>query len=256
VFLDSFSLFPAEKPELRLAEVEGCYGKLGPAREIGAVLPYDNVDFRGRLEGCQVDDEGRAQVAVTLEVKNEQGEVLLREQSTRTDTIGRDGPLPFYVSVVAPETPGRYETKVTFEDQLSQQQAVLAKTFQVKPMEFAAVAPQFYRDREGKIPAPAGGKVGETLFFEIRAIGFDRTQGRIETAMNLQLIDAQGKPVLPKAVESIVRSDDPQVAKKEAVVTFTATIPLTRSGTFKLRIMILDRVASDSTKFELPLVVE
>jgi hypothetical protein len=39
-------------------------------------------------------------------------------------------------------------------------------------------------------------------------------------------------------------------------VTFTATIPLTRAGTFKLRIMILDRVANNSAKFELPLVVE
>lgn len=254
-FLDSFALFPATKPELRLVAVEGCYGRLGPAREITAVSPYDNLDVRGQLEGCQVDDAGRAQVAVTLDVKSEAGEVVLHQQATHTDAVDRDGRLPFYVTLNAADVPGRYELQVTFVDQGSQQQIVLKKSFQIKPLQLAAVAPQFFRDREGKIPAPAGGKVGETLFFEIRAVGFDRSQGRIDTAFHLQLLDAQGKPVLPKAVESAVRSEDPAVVQKEHVVTFLATLPLTQAGTFTLRILILDRVVSDATRFELPLVV-
>jgi hypothetical protein len=110
-------------------------------------------------------------------------------------------------------------------------------------------------NEEGKVPAPAGGLVSQTLYFKLRAIGFDRTQGKIDSDMALDVLDAAGKPVMPRPIRARVQNDQPEVVQKAPFLSFSGEISLNRVGDFTLRVTVSDRVGKKSTQFETPLRV-
>ena len=140
-------------------------------------------------------------------------------------------------------------------DNLAGEETSFQRKLTAKPVGFRIVAPQFFYDAEAKVAASAGGLVGQNLYFRLRGIGFERTQNKIDTTMSVQVLDVQGKELLPKAILAELRLDDPMTVPKVSSLNFNGNLTLTRPGHFTLRITLNDRLGQKIAQFETPLEV-
>jgi hypothetical protein len=147
-------------------------------------------------------------------------------------------------------TPGAYTVKVAFQDKHSGQTARFERRVTLQPASFAVVTPRFFYDPEGKVPAPPGGKLSQTLYVRWKAIGFDRSQEKLETTMAMQVLDAQGQEVLPKPIQVRLRQSDPKVVQQVTSVDFSGELTLNRTGAYTLRITVTDEVGKKSTQYQ------
>jgi hypothetical protein len=187
---------------------------------------------------------------------DDKGEVVVNNQGTQSgELVSAMEGMPFYVALpVPPQAPaGQYVLKITVRDPASGQQAAMSRTLTVKPAELAIVAPRLFYDAQRKVPAPDTWAAGQPIYLRFRAIGADRSQGRVEVAMEVQVVDQDGKPVLQKPIQTVLRAADAETVRKADVLTFTAELLVTRVGQFTLRITLDDRIANKTVKAEMPI---
>ncbi|MDY0168561.1 MAG: trypsin-like peptidase domain-containing protein [Thermoguttaceae bacterium] len=260
IFFGSFRLLTAtvRDQSFLLRDIEACFGPLGPVRQSLAYYPYDVIEFRAGIVGTKYDDEGTAHIGWAIELVSPEGKVVVKDKGENQTALGGyEDLVPFFVTLPLPASPppGIYTFRVTVQDQLGGAETAFQREIEVKPPEFAIVAPHFSRDAEGAVPARAGGTVGQVLHVRLRCIGFDKSGGRIETAMSIQMLDSDGRPVLPKAIEAAVKEDKPEVVKEADVLTFRGQFPLERAGEFTLRIVLHDLIGNNLAKYETSLQV-
>jgi len=118
--------------------------------------------------------------------------------------------------------PGEYTATVTVTNRLSGAKASFQRKLLYQSGGFHIVSPQFFFDAEGKLPAPGGGFVGQTLFLRLKAVGLDPQADRIVAAMTLQILDSSGKAMLPKPLVAVLSEDDSEKAKKIQLLSFNA----------------------------------
>ena len=246
------------KQLLTLCDIEACYGSLGPVRQSPAYYPYDSIEFRAGVEGATGDDDGKAKISWIIELIGPDGKKVVEDKGEgRTGLARYNNRLPFFVTLPLPAEPppGDYTFRVIVRDDLAERETSFEQPIEIRPAEFAIVSPHFFYDEEGKAPARAGGTVGQVLFVRLQCIGFDKSSGRIETAMSIQLLDEKERPVLPKAVEAVVREDKADVVKEADVVTFSGHIPLEVAGKFTLRVVLQDLVGNNLATYTAPIEV-
>ena len=257
-FIDSFALIPivTDVGELKFEDIEARHGPLGPVRDSLDVLPYDPIDFAANLSGILTTHAGTIDFSWTMKVANADGQTVFRKEGKATDAGGMlSGKFPFSASLTLPDNPGTYTLTINATDNLSTQITSFTRQLTVKPAEFALVGLRFYRDKEGNAPSAAGGAAGQMLFAKLRAIGFDRTLNRIEVAMTVQLLDKDGKPVLPRSITAEGATDDAEIVKQSPYVEFDAQLPLQQAGDYTLRIVLHDKLGNNFTKHEVPIHV-
>jgi hypothetical protein len=93
------------------------------------------------------------------------------------------------------------------------------------------------------------------LHLRFKAIGFARTDDRVEVEMVVQVLDAQGRPTMPVPLRATVASDDADLVKRATDVNLNGNLALNRAGDFTLKITVIDRVGEKTTQFEAPLHV-
>jgi len=99
------------------------------------------------------------------------------------------------------------------------------------------------------------GIVGESLFFRLKAVGIDRSQSKVHATMTMQVIDDKGSEMLPKPYvinAELTRAEDVQRAMQ---LNFNGAVSLNRAGKYKIRVMVQDHIAKQTTTFETALVV-
>jgi hypothetical protein len=248
----------AAQAKVELRGVQSSYGQLGPARESAEYVLGDEVYVRFTVAGARTDAEGRLRGEITFAVTDGAGKKVLDGgyPLQQAPVLGGDT-FPAYVSVRTgdPMAPGKYTLEVQFRDLLAKESAAFKHEFTCKPVEFAAVAVRFSQDAAGRVPAPVGGFVSQTLFLKMKAVGFDRSQGEIDVEMAIEVLDAQGKPVSPRPVRAAVHSEKPDEVRAATFVSFSGEINLNRAGEFRLRVTVTDRQAKKTATFEAPMKV-
>jgi hypothetical protein len=243
--------------KLGIDNIQATYGRLGPERKSLDLYRYDELFFRFTVTGAKPDAEGKVDGSVLLQVLDGAGKVLGENRIPAKGILALGGnSFPFAVSLPSEQLPlGKYTVKITVRDNLSEESATFQRKVTVKALDFKIVNLQFSRDADGKIAAPGAGAVGETLYFSYRVIGFDNSLGKIHIDMTMQVLDAEGKDVLPHAFTNDYRQDDAAVAKKYGYLSFPNNLFLNRVGKFTLRITAADRLGKKSTTFEVPIQV-
>lgn len=244
--------------ELRIENIQACYGRLGPERKSLTCYPLEEVEFRYVIKGVRVDAAGKIDGELTMQITDPNGKELLNRKSPLAAILALGGDsLPGHASLVLPpELPaGKYTMSVSFRDNLAGESAQFQREIVLKPTEFAIASPRFYYDADGKVPAPAAGLVSETLHVKLRVIGFDRSQGKIDTDMEMEVLDSAGKSVMPNPIRAQLQNDKPDVVQKAPYLTFSGELSLNRAGDFTLRVKVNDRVGKKSAQFETPLRV-
>jgi hypothetical protein len=245
--------------ELEIKDIQSALGERGPERHTLEYFPEDEILIRYVVSGVRVDQEGKMDTRGKIRLTTAKGRVVREGDLKRQQgflALG-GGSYPAYVFLsLPPQAPaGEYTVSVTVEDLLASATATFERKVRVKPVEFAIVAQRFYRDAEAKVPAAAGGVLGDLLYVRFRVIGFERGRGGCEVEMNLQVVDKQGKELLPKPLQVAFRNKDPAELKKISHLNFDPNFALNRVGDFTLCISVTDKIAGKTTKFEAPLHV-
>ncbi len=249
---------PAADAKLEIQDVKAVHGPLGPERKSLDVYPGDALVVRYTVTGVRADAEGKVDVVKTVRLLDAAGKELLKQEQPLKGLLPLGGGRfqdVANLNIGDRVAPGDYTLSVAVKDNLSSQTASFERKVVCKEAAFAIVAPQFFYDADNKITAAAGGFAGQTLFFRLLVIGFDRTRARLEHEMTVQVLDAQKQEMLPKPISAEFKSEDAETIKKAVSLTFRGNLVLNRAGEFTLRITVTDRLAKKSTVFEAPLRV-
>jgi hypothetical protein len=245
--------------KLQIQDIKAAHGLLGPERKSLLIQPYDEVLFRYTLTGVQVDGEGKADLTEAVALVDASGKTLLEQKLPQNDLLPLGGGKTFgFVRLTLDEVvpPGDYTLKVTVTDNLAKETVSFERKLTSKEPTLSIVAPSFFADPEGKIPASTSGLVGQKLFFHFKCIGFDRSQGKIDVDMHVQILDDKGTDTMPKPIQVSLKTEDPDQLKKAKFLTFNGDLTLHRAGKFTLRLTVLDKVSKKSVQFDAPLVIQ
>jgi hypothetical protein len=248
--------FAQAKPELR--DVQAAHGLLGPERASAEYVAGDEVYYRFTIRGARTDADGRLRGELRVALADAKGKELQKSESPlqQIPALGAES-IPAQASwSIGPDfPPGEYEATVEFTDLIAREAVSFKRKFTVKPVEFALVRARFYHDAEERVPARVGGAAGQNLAVKLTAVGFDRTRGEIDVVMEVQVFDAQGKPVMPRPIRAAVHNEKPAEVKGIDRLTFSALLALNRSGEFVLRVTVSDTIGRKKAQFEAPLRV-
>jgi hypothetical protein len=244
--------------KLQITNAHLAHGMLGPPRESSDFYPLDEIVLRYQIEGARTDPDGKTDLDVVMRLTDAAGKQVFEQKSTirRQLSLG-NGLVPGYAVLTAPEKapPGAYVFSVQVLDRVSSETASFEKKLECKPTSFQILATRFYRDAEGKTPAPAGGLVGETVYFKLRVVGFHKANNRVEATLTPQLIDEAGKPVAERPPVIRAALANSEEAAKATQVSFNGLLYLNRPGQFTLRFKVDDIEGKQSTLFETPFKV-
>jgi len=244
--------------KLQIANIKAAYGPLGPERQSQVYYPGDEVVFRYLLTGVRSNAKGEANVAIFVQIADASGKIL---QKTTTPTKGvvalGGGFVPGTAQAALGDSmkPGTYRLAVTATDNLSGETASFDRDITLEKTTFISVTQRFFLDAEGKLPGSAGGLVGQPLYYRLGLIGFDRSQGRIETRMELDVLDEERAHVLAKPTKGAYKNADRAKAARISQVSFSGLMVLNRAGNFTLRFTFTDAVSGQTSRFEVPIKV-
>ncbi|MBY0527674.1 MAG: hypothetical protein K2R98_30025 [Gemmataceae bacterium] len=248
----------AAQAKLEIENIQSTYGPLLPERKELEFFPNDLIFFRYLVTGAKVDERGQVDAEAVVKFLDEKGKELNKS------TIPFKGPLSLggnsfagaaYVVLNDQYLNGTYTVNVTVTDNLASEKATFTREVRIRPVDFAIVHPRFSYDADGKAQAPIGGLVNQTLYFRLGIVGFNRGQDRVDILSSVQILDEKGKELLPKPLETNIKSEDPKVVKATNVATFNGSLHLHRAGDFTLRVTVTDRLGQKTTKIEFPLRV-
>lgn len=257
ILLAALAVGPAvAKPEIKA--IQASHGQLGPEREKPEYLLGDEVYVRFVVAGFTTDPDGRLAGELTMSVVDAKNKEILKKDIPIQQVLALGGgTFPGQVSVtIGEEFPvGEYTLRVTITDNLARASDSFERKFTCKAEEFALVSVRFSQDAEGRIPAPVGGVVSQTLFLKARGIGFDRGTGELDVEMTIQVFDLKGNPLMPKPIRKGVHSEDPKFVKAATAINLRGELTLNREGEFVLKVSLTDKVAKKTVTFETPLKV-
>lgn len=243
---------------LEIKNIQAAHSVLGPERKGLDYHPGEEVVFRFVIAGARVNAEGMADVTLALKLTNSNGDLVLAQDAPLKLVLGLGGgsfPAHTRINLGERTQPDDYTMTVTIVDKLSLEKTSFQRKITCKPPEFALIAPEFFYDQDGRVAAPCGGVLGHFLHFRFKVIGMDRGRDKLDVAMEGQVLDAQGKEMMPKPITAEVKNDDAEVVRKVGTLTFRGHLMLNRVGDFTLRLIITDRQTNKTTKFEAPLRV-
>ncbi len=239
---------------LEIQDIQAVHGQFGPQRKALDFYPYDEVVFHFRVVGAKVKADGTLDAELTKRLIAPGGKVVIEEKFPLKDRVYDLGGEAFAAFVNfwlgAEHKPGEYTLNITLRDHLGDEAVSFERKLTLKAEEFAIVSPRFFHDPEGRVPASAGGRPGQTLTFRLVGIGVDRSQGKVDCTLDVQVLDAAGKEVIARPGQTGVKNDKADEVKKWKFVHFFGGIALNRPGDFTLRFTVTDNVSNKTATFE------
>jgi len=244
--------------KLEIGNIHAAYGEVGPERKSLVYYPGDEILFRYMLTGVKTNDKGEVDIDISFQVTDSEGKILL-DKNTPTKAIAAlgGGCLPGSARATIGEAlkPGIYRFRVKAKDNLSGETASFERDVTLNATTFTSVSQRFFLDADGKVPSAAGGIVGQSLHYRVGLIGFDRSKSRIETHMDVEILDKDGKEILTRPLQATYKNEEADSAKQTSLVNFSGFFALNRVGTFTLRFSFKDQIGAQTARFEVPLHV-
>lgn len=245
--------------KLEIRNVQPSYGPLGPARTSDDVYPLDEYGVRYQIAGVKPDKEGKADLEVGVRLTNAEGKAVYdpKPANRRLEmSLGGDMVQAFgFVNFSDKAPPGEYKLTVSVRDKTSSETAGFERKLTLKPASFQIVALRFSHDAEGKVPCGLTLVAGDSLHYQCKVIGFDKSQRKVSLVMRMQVMDSDGKDVGAKTQEAKADVTDPAKVADARQATLGGQATMNRAGDFKLKITVEDTVAKKTTTFESPLKV-
>jgi hypothetical protein len=245
------------RAELQIHDIKPRHGHLGPLRDSLKVVPGEEVVFSFYVSGVQSDAAGKVDGELVQKITSADGKELTSKLPLKDIVAFGGGRMPGYAFIAfsLKTLPGDYQLHVTVTDKLANESASFERTVTVGEPTFALIRPRLSYDPEGKIPAGLTNVVGTRLFCRMAAVGFDRSEQKIDLSMTMRLYDDAGKELMPQPMTvNYANADAGQVAKID-IVNLNAFFTCNRPGTFRASFTVTDRLTDKRATFEAPLRV-
>jgi hypothetical protein len=242
--------------KLEILNLESSQGTYGPSRQSFDVYPYDELFLRFRVAGAKAAD-GKVKGDVTIRITPAGGQAVYNKTNRVTKELSLGGDTFFLqggIPIPGEFKPGAYTLQVSYRDDGSGESVSSEQKFNCLPISFQIIMPRFFRDPDFRVPAAVGGMVGENLHIRLGAIGFDKSQKKVQTRMTCSVVDSGGNVV---STPIVTRADlaNPDEAARAHQVVFNGAMTLNRVGEFTLRILVEDIPGKQKATFETPLRV-
>lgn len=254
----ALTLGPAPAGQLKLTNDRVTYWFLGAERESNKLLPGDAFYVVFYIEGLTVNDQGRAQYSMAMEVTDARGKVQFKKEPQDLEAINTLGgsKLPGYAAteIGVDQPPGKYILKVTVTDRATKQTQVLTKEFEVLPRDFGLARVQMIYPAQTPIPAPPYGVVGQAVMVVCGAVGFERDKRmkQPDVLFEMRVLDDSGKPVLASPDAGRVNSGVPENLNGIEQPFYVA---LNRAGKFIIELVAFDNLAKKKSVVKFPITV-
>ena len=267
LLVTSLLLSPAQGTAtgLQLSNVRNTYGELGGTRPDGKFLPGDVMFIGFDIDGITVDDQGRVQYRMAMEVIDKNNKPIFKQDpSDKVDFVplgGKKLPARAFVTIGLDQEPGMYTLKLVVTDTASKATQTLSKPFEVTKKDFGIVAVYASVDERGAIPAPTTGIIGQSIFVQFGIVGFDRSPkdatdpkkgNQPDVLIEMSPIDSTGVPTLKKPIAYKLENG---VDEKESGFTMRFLLPMTRAGKYTVRLSATDNRTRKTATFDLPVTV-
>jgi hypothetical protein len=247
---------PSAFAKLEIASLQSSQGPYGPSRESFDVYPFDELFLRFRVAGAK-PAEGKVKGDVTIRITSAGGQVVYNKTNRITKELSLGGDTFFLqggIPIPGEFKPGAYSLQVSYRDDGTGETASSEQKFNCLPISFQIITPRFFRDPDFRVPTAVGGMTGENLHIRLGAIGFDKSQKKVQTRMTCSVIDSGGNVVSTPIVTRADLANPDEVSKAHQVV-FNGAMTLNRAGEFTLRIVVEDVAGKQKATFETPLKV-
>jgi hypothetical protein len=256
-FVAALSLAPHDAGELAVRDVRATYGIIGPKRPAEGVLPGDSVFLTFDIDGITADADGKIRYSVATEVKDAKGKTHYSQPGRELEAIAALGgnQLPAYaqIEIGLQQPPGDYTMKLTVSDLASKKSTSISHNFKVLPKEFGIVRLATSSDPEGRHPAGLPLGVGQSLWINLAAVGFQRGgQGQPNVAFTLRILDEAGKPTLSKPFAGAINQG---VTAQAPALPVQFHVGLNRAGNFTIEITAKDEIGGKMAKKSFPITV-
>lgn len=255
LLLVSLSL-AGQTPTIEIVEPRATYGHLGAVRpKGGGVLPGDVVDVSFGVKNLKADENGLSKFSVAIEIRDPKGQVLFGQKpinSVAQNVFGGDIiPTSVTVSIPPNQKPSELNWTITVADRLTDAKTELKGSGKVLPADFGLVRIGTYADAESRVPVAPTGVVGGLIYLNFSAVGFQRDakEKKPNIEIELKVVDADGKPTLPKAMKATIREDIPSDALQ---IPLHFALPLNRPGRFTVEVSARCAVSNETSSFSLP----
>jgi hypothetical protein len=234
------------------------YGHLGPTRETNQFLPGDVVHLMYEVQGLTFDSKGKASHAVAMAIIDSKGADLLKQTpqngTTRNYLGGNTAPFAAHLRVPLDWTAGEYTIKITITDNASKQSVVVDQKVVITPKAFGLVQVGTSADREASIPWSPVGVVGDSIFLNYSAVGFQRDKAKKQPNIKvvMRVLDEKGQVVKGAEMSGEVTGDVPEDLP---IAPMQFGITLNRAGRFTLELTATDVIANKTAKVSFPVRV-
>jgi hypothetical protein len=253
----ALSLAPQQAGPITLTNVRATYGAPGLPRTDNKALPGDLLTLVFDIEGVAIDPAGKVTYSTALELADAKGKVVFKQDPRDHEIIaglgGSSVPGLVTLEIGLDQPPGEYSARITVTDRGSKKSATLTRNFTVLPAGFGIVRLNTTADPEGLAPVSVF-QTGGSLFINTGVVGFlrDKVKGQPDVAVELRVLDENGKPTLKEPFQGVINDKVPSNAR---FVPVQFLVPLNRSGKFTVELKATCRLARATSTIALPIVV-
>jgi hypothetical protein len=253
----ALNLLPQQTGQLALVNGRTTYGAPGLPRTDPRLLPGDQLVVVFDIEGVTVDPAGKVRYTTAVELTDSKGKVLFKQDPRPQETVAALGgsrvPGMVVLDVGLDQPPGEYAVKVTVSDRAGKGTASLSRAFQVLPPGFGLVRLTTTGDPEGQFPTSVF-QTGGSLWINTGVVNFerDRDTGQPDVAIELRVLDENGKPTTAQPFQAVVNNKAPANVR---FLPVQFLLPLNRPGTFTIGLKATCRLSKKSETLSMPIKV-
>jgi hypothetical protein len=197
-----------------------------------------------------------------MEVIDSKDKVVYKQEPRKLEAYNSLGGnrLPAFamVEIGADQPPGDYTVKVTVTDEAAKASKTLTHKFEVAKKDFGLVRLNATYDDKGTLSAPPRGVVGQSLWFNFLAVGFERSKTnpkQPDVHVEMVVTDDKDKETVRKPFSGDVNEKSEKVPENVVALPMQFLLTLNRPGKFTVKLRATDRIAKKTVELSFPVVV-
>lgn len=255
--LATVALAPLQVDRLGVTNVRTTYGVLGAPRPDTKYLPGDELVMSFDIQGAKINPAGKILYSVGMEVTNQKGKVQFKQipndLAAEAPHSGKGLPACATLQIGLDQEPGKYTVKVSVTDRVAGISREISRTYEILPRAFGLVRVHTTSDPEGRIPLGSL-RQGQTAWINFVAVGFGQgpSTGQPHVSVAMRVLDAAGRPILPKPSKGEIAKDVPANAR---ALPMQFALAVNRTGNFTVELVATDHLGRQTSNVSFPVTV-
>jgi hypothetical protein len=255
----ALTLAPGQGGQLKINNDRVTYGLLGATRSETKYLPGDRFLVAFDIDGVKIDQNGKILYSMGMKVTDSKGKTHYKQEPRDLEAYNSLGgtrlPAFAHVDIGLDQPPGEYTLEVTVTDRSSNTSKSLTRKFEVLRKDFGLVQLSTTSDVEAKMPAPTVGVVGQSLWVNFVAVGFERNvmnKKQPNVKVEMRIYNENNEPTVSQPFTGEINEGVPENVQ---ALPMQFLLTLNRPGKFTVKLKATDAVSNKKVELQFPVTV-